>query len=565
MKNKMNYMKAAVGHVKADLVLKGGYIVNVFTQSIHRDDVAIVDGFIAGIGKYQGENEINCEGMYITPGFIDAHVHIESSKVIPEIFSGLLIKRGVMTCIADPHEIANVLGEDGIEFMIENSRKSLIDIYFMMPSCVPSVEFEDNGAELSADSLGRFIKNTNVLGLGEVMDVPSVINGRKEMKRKLLLFKDMVIDGHCPEINREWLNGYIFAGVRTDHECFTSIQAAEEIKRGMYVMLREGSADKNVKNLLSAVNEGNFHRFLFCTDDKDITDLDREGSIDQNIRVAVENGMDPVKAITIATLNAAECYGLKHKGAIAPGYAADIVVLDNLEKVSIRHVIRKGREYSKYEYNNPEVNIRSSMNINHVSEDMFKIRQESDRVNVIKVIKNSIKTYKVEREVLVSNGFVNGIKSDDSMKIAVFERHKITGKYGLGFIEGLGLKQCSVAQTISHDSHNIIVVGDNDRDMESGVNRVIDIKGGIVIVSGGSVIEEISLPAAGLMTFEDPKIVIEKLKKMNNIIKKFEDGSGIDAFLTLSFMSLPVIPEIKITARGLYDFNEGRFINLFVD
>ena len=557
-------VEAAIKNKKADLVLKNAWIVNVFTQTIHKDDIAIMGDQIVGIGEYQGEIEIDCAGCFVTPGFIDAHVHIESSKVIPEIFSKIVIKKGVTCCIADPHEIANVLGAEGIEFMIENSKNSVIDMFFMMPSCVPAVEFDDSGAVLGSDELEKFMHSPRVLGLGEVMDVQSVICMKEGMIKKIALFQDAIIDGHCPEINTDNLNAYISSGVNTDHECLAPEQALEEIKRGMYVMLREGSAARNLIALLPAVNEGNFHRFLLCTDDKDISDLEREGSIDHNIKVAIKNGIDPVKAITMATLNAAQCYGLKRKGAIAPGYSADLVILSNLEEVNVKSVIRKGKLYEDCEYKYDSINIRYSMNINYIRKDMFNIKAQLGKLNVIKVIKDSINTEKVEREPIIAGNIVEGIKSEDAMKIAVFERHKKTGRYTLGFIEGLGLKNCCVAQTISHDSHNIIVVGDNDKDMEIAVNRIIEIGGGIVIASSGIILEELRLPVAGLMTYENPAFVIERIKKMNKIIKKYEKSESMDIFLTLGFMALPVIPEIKITTRGLYDFKLEKFIDLFL-
>lgn len=553
----------AVKNSKADLVLKNAWIVNVFTQSIEKSDIAISGEEIVGIGCYCGETEINCEGLFVAPGFIDAHVHVESSKVVPEVYSRIVIKKGVTSCIADPHEIANVMGEEGISFMLENSKRSVIDMYFMLPSCVPAVDFDDNGAVLDAVCLEKFIQNPQFLGLGEVMDVPSVISGKEGMIRKLSLFQSMIIDGHCPSINNDNLNAYIASGIKTNHECLAPEQAAEEIKRGLYVMLREGSAARNLKTLLPAENDKNFHRFLMCTDDKDINDLEEEGSIDHNIRLAVKNGINPIIAITIATLNAAECYGLRNKGAVAPGYIADLVILRNLYDLNIKSVIRRGKLYEESSAKPQSISIKPSMNIDHVSEDLFKIKGKSERVKVIKVIKDSINTQKVEREAIINGNIVEGIRGQDVMKIAVFERHKRTGRYAIGFIEGLGLHNCSVAQTISHDSHNIIVVGDNDKNMEVAVNRIIDMGGGIVIVSSGIVMEELSLPVGGLMSDENPRFVIEKIKRMNSIISKYEKTGGMDVFTALSFMALPVIPEIKITTRGLYDFTEGDFVDLF--
>lgn len=564
MDNIKDNIKVALGNKKADLVLKNAFIVNVFDGSIERGDIAINGDTIVGIGSYYGEKEIDCKGCYVSPGFIDAHVHIESSKVIPKNFSHILLNRGVTTCIADPHEIANVLGEDGIEFMIDNGKESVIDIFYMMPSCVPAVNFEDNGATLDSEKLKRFINEEKVLGLGEVMDVPAVIKGNDDMLRKIELFKNMNIDGHCPNIGEKELNSYLNCRVLTDHECATPKEAIDKIKKGMYVMLRQGSAAKNLKSLLPAVNINNYHRFLFCTDDKDIVDLYEKGSIDHSIRIAAHNGMDAVMAITIATLNAAQCFGLNDRGAIAPGYKADLVVLEDLDKVIVRDVIKSGKLYKEPLKNSEELKFKNSMNIDNIDKEVFKIKAKSNKVNVIQVVKNSIETKKIAREAVIKEGYIDSVVSEDVLKIGVFERHKHTGKHCIGFIEGLGLKGCSIAQSIAHDSHNIIVIGDNDKDMEIAVNRVINMGGGIAISSKGEVLDELALPIGGLMTFNDIDYVVDKIKKLNKICIEHGNIEGNDVFLTASFMSLPVIGEIRITARGLFDFNNYKFIDLFL-
>ncbi|SKA97764.1 Adenine deaminase [Caloramator quimbayensis] len=545
---------------KAEIVLKNAFVIDVFNQDIFKADVAIDDGKIIGLGKYEGNYEIDCEGKYISPGFIDSHVHIESSKVIPKVFAAELLKRGVTTCIADPHEIANVLGIDGINFMIENSKDAVIDIFFMIPSCVPATDFEDSGAVLTSEDIKIFKDNPKVLGLGEVMDVPSVINCKEDMIRKINIFKDKVIDGHCPMAEEKTLNAYILSGVVTDHECSNAGEAIEKVRKGMYVMIREGSAAKNLDDIIAAVNDKNFTRFLFCTDDKSIIDIVNEGSIDYNIKKAIKHNINPITAITIATLNAAKCYNLKNKGAVAAGYDADIVILDDLNEIKINRVIRKGKLNFDIENNN-SIEYKSSMNIDYISKDKFNVRCSKEYTEVIKAVKGSLITEKVKRKVILDNGYIKGVSGDDVLKIGVFERHKKTKKYSIGFIEGLSLKNCSIAQTISHDSHNIIVVGDNDSDMTLAVNRLIDIGGGIVVVSEGKVLEEISLPVAGLMTYENSEFVVEKLKRLYDCVKRYMKYKDMDIFLTLAFMALPVIPKLKITDRGLYDFEEGMFIN----
>lgn len=563
MEKLKNNINTALENKKADIVLKNALIVNVFNQTIEKDDIAINGDTIIGVGNYSGEKEIDCTGYFVSPGFIDSHVHVESSKVTPEIFSHILIKKGVTTCIADPHEIANVLGKDGIKFMLDNSKKGVIHMFFMMPSCVPALEIEDNGAILNSEDLENFINDNRVLGLGEVMDVPAVVTGEQNMLNKLILFRNKKIDGHCPQISNHWLNAYMNCGISTDHECTNPKQALKKVKKGMYVMLRQGSAARNLRDLLPAVNSGNFHRFLFCTDDKDIVDLVEKGSIDDCIRIAVKEGLDAIKAITIASLNAAECYGLKQRGAIAPGYKADLVILKDLNSVKIKDVIINGEVYNRDFNNKSNTIIKSSMNIDYINEEILKIKANSNKLNVIKIIPGSIETKRVIKEVVIKDGYVDGVCSSDALKVAVFERHKRTGKYSVGFIEGLGIKNCAIAQTIAHDSHNIIAVGSNDKDIEVAVNSIISIGGGVAIASGGKLIEQLSLPIGGLMTYKEVNYVIGKIKRLNSICQQYGMKEDMDIFLTLGFMALPVIPEIKITARGLFDFNENKFINLF--
>ena len=549
----------------ADLVLKNGNAVNVFTGEIENKDIAIAGNVIAGVGYYSGKKEIDCSGLFIVPGLIDAHVHIESSKVIPEIFSRAVIKKGVTCCIADPHEIANVLGEEGIRFMLSSGRRSAIDIFYMLPSCVPAADCEDNGAVIDAASLERFMHEKAVLGLGEVMDVPSAVNLNPGMKDKLSLFTDMIIDGHCPEISSSNLNAYLCCGIKTDHESVSADEAIDKVRRGMYVMIREGSAAKNLKDLIPAVNDDNFRRFLYCTDDKDIADILREGSIDFNIRKSVELGMDPVKAVIIATYNAAQCYGLKGRGALAPGYRADMVILNSLKSFDINGVIKDGKVYRETDYYCPNYTLKSSMNLDHIDEGVFRIKSLSKMVNVISIVKGSIVTKKVLREVESCRGYISNVKNSDALKIAVFERHKNTGKFSAGFIENLGLAGCSIAQSISHDSHNIVVCGDSDSDMALAVNRVIDMGGGISLASGGNIIGEICLPFGGLMTSMNPGDAAERINKIEDALKAHQSDSDINIPIVLSFMSLTVVPELKINARGLYDYRLQKFISLYDD
>jgi adenine deaminase len=563
MKDLSKRIKMALKHEKCDLVLKNATYINVFNQKLEKGDIGICDDTIVGIGNYEGHIEIDCNDRVVSPGFIDSHVHIESTMITPEKYSDIALKNGVTTIIADPHEIANVQGMKGIEFMIKSSKSSILDILFMLPSCVPATMFEDNGDTLTHKELKELVGKEKVLGLGEVMDVPAVLNCDEEMIKKLLLFKDGHIDGHCPKIDEVSLNGYLIAGIKTDHECSAAEEALEKIKKGMYVMMREGSAAKNLSSLLKAVNNENFHRFLFCTDDRHLEDLIEEGSINHCLRVAMRDGLEPAKAFTMATFNAAQCFDLKDRGAIAPGYKADLVIIENIKKVDIVKIIKDGKDINHIKkQRNKSVTIKNSINMNFVSEDNFKIMCIKDKVNVIKCNPQSLETKKVVREVIIDDGYIKGFKGKDILKLGVFERHKRTGKFSVGLVEGLGLKNCSIAQSIAHDSHNIIVVGDKDKDMTVAVNSLITIGGGIAIVSEENLIAHLSLPIGGIMTFQDPYIVAENIKRLNRIARSFGLKAEYDPFITLSFLALPVIPEIKLTARGLFDYNRFEFIDL---
>lgn len=556
---------AAMGRVKANLVLKNANFINVFTESIDRGDIAIVGDTIIGIGEYTGETQIDCSDLYVTPGFIDAHVHIESSMIMPQQFGEVVIKKGITTIIADPHEIANVEGMSGVDLMINNSKEAPIDIFFMLPSCVPATKFEDSGYILNAQDLSKLINNNVVLGIGEVMDVPAVVNKDTEILKKIYMASNKRIDGHCPNISPRELNACLSSGIKTDHESTTAKEALLKVSRGMYVMLREGSAARNLKTLLPAINNRNFGRFLFCTDDRHIDDLLESGSIDNCIRISIKQGLNPIKALIIASFNAAKCYGLLDRGAIAPGYKADLVLFEDIKGVNIIKVIKDGKEYKKLPVKkHVKINVKSSMHMDFIDSEIFKIESTASAVNVIKLIPNSLQTKLVQRKIESQHGYIKRMVEKDILKIAVIERHHNTGKHFVGFIEGLGLRHCSIAQTIAHDSHNVIVVGDNDKDMEIAVNTLISIGGGIAMVSGGKVVAQLSLPIGGIMTFEDPHLVAEHLKRLSRIARGFGVREEYDPFISLSFMALPVIPEVKITTRGLFDYKKFDFIELFV-
>ncbi len=564
--NTIQMVKVARGDAKADLVLKNCMVVNVFTGEIDRGDIAVYDGYIAGVGEYHGKIEIDVQGKYVSPGFIDGHVHIESSMLTPPQFAKSVIVKGTTTVVADPHEIANVCGIAGIEFMLDSSEELPLDVFIMLPSCVPSTDFENSGAILTADDLVPLKKRDRVLGLGEMMNYPGVVRGNRDVHRKLEDFKDVRIDGHSPGLTGKDLNAYISTGVRTDHECTTVEEMTEKLSKGMYIHIREGSATRNLKTLIRGVNRNNLRRIMFCTDDKHPKNIKNEGHINFNVKKAVRNGINAIEAITMATLNTAECYSLSDRGAIAPGFKADMVVLNDLEAFEVDKVFKAGKLVAeegialfeappyKDERVLDTVRLKKGMEIN------FDMPLESDIVKVIQIVSDNIVTKKVIRKVETKNGLYCNNPKLDILKLAVIERHKGTGNIGIGLVEGYGLRNGAIALTIAHDSHNIIVIGDNDTDMLAAVSELRKCKGGMTISSGGKILGTLVLEVGGLMTDSPIEEVEEKIDLMNEIALSLGVSRNLDPFITLSFLALPVIPEIKLTDKGLFDVNSFGFI-----
>ncbi|MBC2028016.1 adenine deaminase [Listeria welshimeri] len=553
------------GREKADLVIKNGRIVNVFSGEIMEGDIAIKNGYIAGIGDFsEAEQIMDAAGEFIVPGFIDAHVHVESAMVTPAEFARVLLPNGVTTIVTDPHEIANVAGEKGIEFMLEDAKGAPLDMFVMLPSSVPATEGEHNGETLHAEKLHPLYKHEKVIGLAEVMDFPSVAKGSSDILTKIIDAKKEGgrIDGHGAGLTSADLNNYLAVGIRTDHESTNAKEAVDRLRAGMFVMLREGTVGRDLLQTISAVSEKNSHRFCFCTDDKLINDLITEGSINYNIRLAIENNIDPITAIQMATINAANCHNLPYLGAVAAGYQADIVFLKDLQTIEISKVLKNGqvvvengaRNEAAFEKQHSETFISPKIQ-HHLSKQDLELPLTNDTCYVIGMKQNNLFTEKLMEQVNVENGiFVPSIKKD-LLKMAVVERHHNTGCVGVGIVKGFGLKEGAIATTVAHDSHNIVAVGASDEAMEKAINYVTEMGGGIAVVDGtGKVLHDLALPVAGLLSNKPYEEVERDLAGLLKAFNQISNAKGFDPFLTLSFLTLPVIPELKLTDQGLFDF-----------
>ncbi|NEZ41849.1 adenine deaminase [Paenibacillus alvei] len=560
----INRIAAAGRRKPADLVITNGKIVDVFNLEIMEGDIAIVDGMIIGIGgSYEGDRVIDAEGRYIAPSFIDTHVHIESAMVTPAEFARVVLPHGVTTVITDPHEIANVVGTDGIQYMLDASENLPLDVYVMLPSCVPCTPFEHAGAKLDAGSLEPFYAHPRVLGLAEVMDYPSVRRGDDDMVDKLLSShrNGRMIDGHGAGLDEEAINVYRAVGIRNDHECVTAEEARARLRRGMYVMLREGSVAKDVEALIPAVTSSNARRCVFCTDDKHLDELLHEGSVDHNARLAIRCGLDPLQAIQMASLNAAECFGLHTKGAIAPGYEADFLLLDNLHDLTIAQVYKAGnRVGDNGQYTGPQLHsadipsqLMKTVHLPDITERDLQIELGNQERNchIIGINPNSLITTHLVEAVDIENGYFRSSVEKDQLKIAVFERHHHTGCVGLGIVKGFGIQSGAIASTVAHDSHNLVVAGSNDRDMLTAIQALRQMEGGLVVTSGGEVLAAIELPLAGLGYTK----VLEDMEQLNEALARIGASQEFNPFVTLSFLCLPVIPELKLTDMGLFDFS----------
>ena len=558
---KQRIIAVAAGREKADLVLKNAKYLNVFSNEFLCGDIAVANGLIAGVGKYDGKTEIDVSGKLVLPGFIDAHIHLESSMVTPAEFAKAVVAHGTTTVITDPHEITNVMGIDGVEYMIQASQNLPIDVHFMMPSCVPATEIDESGAELDCKDIDLYLDNKKVLGLAEMMNYVGVINGDKNVLSKIVTSQahHKKIDGHAPELSGNDLNAYIAAGVYSDHECSTFENALEKLRKGQFIMIREGTAAHNLKALIPLLTQQYYSRCMFATDDKHPSDLLYGGHIDYIVKQALKNGADPIVALKTATHHAARYFLLNNKGAIASGYLADIVVVDNLEDFNVETVFKRGKlvfDGEVKDFSAPTVDEKlaekcfDTFHLDSVTPSSFKVDGKLGLIGL------------VGGELLTRNlGTADKIDvENDILKIACIERHKGTNHIGVGYVKGYSLKSGAVATSVAHDSHNIITVGCNDDDIAVAVNAIKDSNGGIAVVENGKIKALLELPIAGLMSDEPLTTVNEKLE--NAKLSAYELGAdkSIDPFMTLSFLSLPVIPSLRITTKGVFDAENWKML-----
>ncbi len=560
----------ARGEKPVDLLLTNARIINVFCGEIVEGNIAVAQGFIAGIGDYPAKNIMDLSGRYVAPGFVDSHVHIESSMVSVSEYARAIVPHGSTAIVADPHEIANVFGIHGMEYMIRSSRNQPLNVYFTLSSCVPATEMETSGARLDVSDLLPLMGNDRILALAEMMNYPGVISCDPEVLSKIELARlyRKRIEGHAPGLSGKDLNAYLSAGISSDHECFSADEAREKLMAGMHIMIRQGTGARNLRDILPMVNSKNFHRMMWCTDDRDPDDLLAAGHIDSILREAIDTGLDPVQAIQMATINPASYFGLHHIGAIAPGRQADLVIFSDLKKIIAEQVYFKGLKVAHDGTMTSDVPVPKTIPIPHsIKIDLkaldFSIALAGNRIRVIEIVPGQIITRQSIETPSISGNEAVSDSSRDILKIAVVERHSSTGNTGKGFVKGLGLKNGAIASSVSHDSHNVVVVGTTDEDMKTAIKTIVRMGGGQVVVSNQKIIAKLPLPIAGLMSAEP----VHSIK--NQIDSLIGAAAGIGAtiknpFMTLSFLSLPVIPELKITDRGLVDVNKFQIVPLFV-
>ncbi len=559
--------------IPADLVLKGARVVNVFVGEVQEKVVAICDGVIVGLGNdYRGEKEVDLRDKWIVPGLIDGHLHIESSMLLPSQLAAALLVHGTTTIVSDPHEIANVMGLAGIRFMLMESNDIPFDIFFTAPSCVPATHLESSGASLNTSDLSKLKDEPRILGLAEMMNFPGVLMGDPGVLEKIVLFRDRVLDGHCPSLTGYDLNAYLTSGIGSDHETTNRLEGLEKLENGMMLMIREGSSAKNLEELLPLINTKNARRFCFVSDDLHAEDIQHKGHLDYIVKKAIELGLEPAIAVQLVTLNTAEYFGLKNRGAIAPGYRADLVVLDDLERFEVTSVYKDGRmvvdkgaliNFPMNRDNIPLIQPKP-LNIAPLNPDSFRISHSGCKARVIEVLPGQIITHMLHAEPKSIDGLVASDVKSDILKLCVVERHKASGRIGLGLVRGFGLKRGAMASTVAHDSHNVIVVGVTDKEIFSSVEAVKAMGGGLAVVSGDDILAKSRLEMAGLMSMQPLKALLSQLQAVKEAV--FHLGCELEEpFMALSFLALPVIPELKLTDRGLVDVNQFKIVPLFLE
>jgi adenine deaminase len=563
-------IRVARGEEEAELLLRNARLVNVLSAEIHKEHVAVAYTRVVGFGDYRAKEVVDLQGAYLCPGFIDGHVHIESSMLrVPE-FARVVVPRGTTTIVADPHEIANVLGIDGIRYMMESSKGNPLSVYYMLPSCVPSSGLETAGSQLMSYDLAPLVAGKWVVGVAEMMNYPGVLLRNDDVLGKIEIASDKRVDGHAPNLSGRDLNAYIAVGITSDHESSSFEEAKEKLQRGMYIMIREGSVARNMEALLRLVTPENSRRCMLVSDDNDPADLLDHGHMDYIVKKAISLGLDPMLAIQMATINAAEYFRLRGLGAIAPGYRADMVVFDDLENLAIKKVYRGGRLVAEdgrmlpVDSKPPEVPLRGTVNVAWLELEHFRIRAEGRRARVISLTPNQLVTRQLIREVKIVNGLAVADTDRDILKLAVVERHLASGNTGLGFVKGFGLKRGALASSVAHDSHNIIVVGTNDLDMMTAAVEIVKMQGGLVAAADGKVLATLPLPIAGLMSDKSAGEVIAAVENLQNVARGLGCMVGTH-FMAMSFLALPVIPRLKLTDKGLVDVKRFDFVPLFED
>lgn len=563
----------ANGKKKADLVLKNGSIVDVCSGKIFKADLAVAEGYIAGFGEYDGEVEVDIEGKYISPGLMDAHIHIESSYCTPEEFGRMVVPHGTTTVIADPHEIVNVCGIKGFHYMQEAAKNTCLSVKYMMPSCVPATKMEDAGYVISAEDMADDI--VDIPGLGEFMDYNAIIENDDIALDKLVLAKNhgKIVDGHSPNLSGKALNAYACAGIDTDHECSTLEEMEDRLERGIYVQLRQGSACHNLGALIPGINEFNFRRCLLCSDDRQPKTIFEDGHLEYHLKTLVNAGISPVMALAMATVNVSDCYGLKDRGMIVPGKRADLVIFEDLKDFKVSSVYILGEEaardgeYLKELKKHDFTDVSNTVHLDNFKKEMLQMWLKSDEVYAIEMIAGGVLSKKTKIKIKRDeNGLFVFDKNIDACKCAVIERHHNTGKVGLGIIKGYGIQSGAIAASVAHDSHNIICVGINDDEMNLAIENVKQNGGGFALVKDGKVIESLSLPVAGLMSDLSGEEVSKKLLSLHKkAVVELGVNESLEPVMSLTFMSLIVIPELKLTAGGLFDIFENRFIDIEAD